>query len=146
MIDSASALTPLCVKSLLRGSGNRYPLFLGGSLLGGVVLEERVVDLPGNEALQTTDDVLLGQSLRRAPRQVVDRRLMPAEPHDHDAVERSVGLPVAATVETMSMRHAARRGDRTRPTQLREGRLGSDPPGIVAGDDEQLRGRVGPDA
>ena len=67
MIDSASALTPLYVRSRPQGSGSGYRLY-AGRLLGGVVLEERVVDLLGDEALQTADDVFFDSpcAVRRA--------------------------------------------------------------------------------
>ena len=61
-----------------------------------VVTEERVEDLSGDESLQTANDVFLGESLSGASGDVVDGRLMPTHAHDDDAIERRVGLAVAA--------------------------------------------------
>lgn len=72
----------------------------GGLGEGGprpVVVDERVVDLACDKALQTADDVLLREALRAAAGDVIDGRLVPAHAHDHDPVERCVGLTVTAT-------------------------------------------------
>ena len=53
------------------------------------------VDLAGDEPLQAADDFALRPALGQTPLHVGQRRQMAAQAHDHDAVERGVGLPIA---------------------------------------------------
>ena len=66
-----------------------------------VVVDQCVVDLASDEALQAADDVLLRQALGGASADVVDGRLVPAHADDHDPLESRVGMAVAAAVEPM---------------------------------------------
>ena len=68
---------------------------------------------------------------------------MPAHADDHDPVERRVGLAVAAAEEPMPVRDPARGGNRAGAAQLRKRGVGSDPGGVVAGNDHHLGRRVG---
>ena len=52
-----------------------------------------------NEAAQ---DLLLGLALGGTPGQVVAGGLVPAQPHDHDPVQRRVGLAVTAAIEPVA--------------------------------------------
>ena len=118
-----------------------------GSLGAGrtrlVVFDQRVVDFPGNEAFQAADDVFLRQALGGASSDVVEGRLVPAHADDHDPVERRVGLAVAAAEEPMPVRDPARGGNRAGAAQLRKRGFGTDPGGVVAGNDQHLGRRVG---
>ena len=111
-----------------------------------MVCEQGVVDLAGDEALQTADDVLLGQALGRPSPDIVEGRLVPAHADGHDAVECRVSLTVAATKEPMPMRHPARCRNRTCAAELREGRLGTHPRRVVTRDDHHLGSGVRTDA
>src|SRR6266581_1537399 len=61
-------------------------------------LVQRGEHLPGDVALQTADDLLLGLALLETPRHVVLGLLVVAQPHQHDPVQRGVGLAVTAAV------------------------------------------------
>jgi hypothetical protein len=56
---------------------------------------------PADVAFQAADDLLLGLAFLGASRHVVLGRLVVAEPHQHDSVERGVGLAVTAPVQPM---------------------------------------------
>src|SRR5215213_10052098 len=99
-------------------------------------------DLAGDEALEAADDLRLGLPLGGAPADVVEGRPVAAQTRDDDPVQGGVGLPVAAAVEPVSGRLAARRRDRAGAAELRERGLGADPPGVVADDQEHLRRRA----
>ena len=107
-----------------------------------VIGDEPVVDVACDEALQAADDVLLGESLGGAPPDVVDGRLVPAHQHDHDSVERRVGLSLPASNEPVPVRDTRRRGDRASAAELRERCFGADALRFVAGNDHLLGGRV----
>ncbi len=68
---------------------------------GSVVGDESVVDLAGDEPFQAADDVFLGQTLGGAAGDVVDGGLMSAHAHDHDSVERCVGLAMSSPEEAV---------------------------------------------
>ena len=76
--------------------------------------EEPVVDLTRNEPFQAADDVSFAETLSRSAHHIVHRGLMPSHAHGDDPVERRVGLAMAATKESMAMRHTARRRNRAR--------------------------------
>ncbi len=54
--------------------------------------------LSGHVAFQAADDLLLGFALGETARHVVLGRLVPTQPHDHDPVQRCVGLAVTTPV------------------------------------------------
>ncbi len=68
---------------------------------GSVVGDESVVDLAGDEPFQAADDVFLGETLGGAAGDVVDGGLVPAHAHDHDSVERCVGLAMSSPEEAV---------------------------------------------
>src|ERR687893_697214 len=68
----------------------------------GAAREEHAVDLPGEIALQTADDLPLALALLCAPRHVFLRTAIPAHPSQADHVQRTVGLPIASAVEAVS--------------------------------------------
>src|SRR4029453_10895901 len=78
-------------------------------------------DLTGDVALQAAQDLLFGLALGGAPCHVVAGGRVPAQPDDHDSVQRRVGLPVTTPVQPMPSslaggglhrRGAAERGER----------------------------------
>src|SRR5215212_11945882 len=103
-------------------------------------------DLARHEALEAADDLSLALPLGRAPPDVVDRGPMGPHPHDDDAVEGGIGLPMPAAVQPVPAGLPARGRDRADAAELGEGGLGADPLEVVADEDEHLRGRAGPDA
>jgi len=69
----------------------------------GKVVEDRAVDLAGDVALQAADDLLLRAAFSQSSLHVRACRFVPAEPADHDDVERRVGVAVTAAIEAMSV-------------------------------------------
>src|SRR4051812_49547914 len=67
-----------------------------------VVLAEEAKDLPCAIALEAAHDLRLRLSLPRAAPDVVDGGLVEAHACDDDAVERGVGLAVAASVQPVA--------------------------------------------
>ena len=63
---------------------------------------------------------------------------MPSHAHDHRPVERGIGLPVAASIQSMPVGLARGGGNRTRAAQLGECCLGADTTGVITGGDEEL--------
>ena len=63
-------------------------------------------DLAGDVALEAPHDLRLGLALSESARHVGLGRRVPAKPNDDDAVERGIGLAIAAPVETMALRLA----------------------------------------
>jgi hypothetical protein len=62
-----------------------------------------VVDLPGNGALETSENVLLGEALRGALVQVGPGPGITVEPYQCNRVQDSVGPPVPAAAESVSV-------------------------------------------
>jgi hypothetical protein len=104
-----------------------------------------VVDLPGDIALQTPHDVELGQALVGPPLDIGPGWWVAVHGDQGDAPQGVVGLAVAAAVEAVAVGAARGRRDRGDATQLGEGRLATQPLGVVAGGDQQLAGGVDPD-
>jgi hypothetical protein len=69
---------------------------------------------------------------------IIESRLVISHPDDYDSIQGSIGLPVAATVEAMSVRFPARGWNRTGTAEFGESGLGTDAFGIVADEDEHL--------
>jgi len=61
-----------------------------------------------------------------------------SHPDDRDAIQGSIGLPVASPVEAMSVCSSARGWNRTGAAEFGESRLGTDAFGIVPDEDEHL--------
>src|SRR4051794_23967329 len=100
--------------------------------------------LAGDEALQAAHDLRLRLPLARTPADIVEGRLVAAHAGDDDPVEGGVGPPVAAAVEPVAGRLAARGGDRAGAAQLRERGLRTDPLRVVAEEEQHRRGRARP--
>src|SRR6266516_812820 len=66
-------------------------------------LVQRGGHLPGHVALQTADDLFLGLALLETLRHVVLGLLVVAQPHQHDPIQRGVGLAVTAAVEPVAV-------------------------------------------
>lgn len=97
-----------------------------------------MVDLTGDEAFETPEDVLFREPLGESPLRVGDRGLVVAESADRDHVEGGVGLSITAAVQTHPLGLAG--GDRYRcdTTEPRERRLGMEPVYVLSGRDQQL--------
>jgi hypothetical protein len=68
--------------------------FRTGRQVMGAATDKHAVDLPGDVALQTADDLSLALALLCAPRYVLLRTAIPAHPGQADHVQGAVGLPV----------------------------------------------------
>jgi hypothetical protein len=79
-----------------------------------------LVDLAGDEPLHATDDLGLGLAFGGSSGDVGDGGLVEAHPDDDDAVQRGVGLAVAAAVEAVADGLARGGRDRTGAAQLGE--------------------------
>src|SRR5665647_759958 len=89
----------------------------GGSLQD---VADQWVELAGEVALEAADDLHLGSAFGGAAGHVVAGGGVVAHAHDHDVVERGVGLPVPAPVESVPVGLARGRRDRTRAGQRGE--------------------------
>src|SRR6266511_2313552 len=110
----------------------------GGSQGLVIDLVEHCEDFSGHVALEAADDLLLGLALGGAPGEVVAGGLVPAQPHDHDPVERGVGLAVAAAVEPIPAGLAGGGLDGGAAAQRGERGFAAEPAGVVTGGDQQL--------
>lgn len=102
--------------------------------------------LAGEQAFEAADDLAFGLALGGAASDVGPGGCVVLHADDDGAVERGVGLPVAAAVEAVPVRYAGGCRDRGDAAQARPGRFGADPADVVAGDDEQFGGGVRADA
>src|SRR4029450_6586659 len=128
---------PLCLSS-----GEGWPDRGGGWLRWSY----EVVDLSGDVELREADALAAGFALGGAAVKVVARPAVAAQPGQRDAVEGGVGLPVAASVEPVSVGSTGGCLHWARAAQRGEGRLGGQSFGVVAGGDEQGGGAVRADA
>ena len=100
-------------------------------------------DFAGEEAFEAADDLGFGLAFGDAPGDVGLRWLVVLHADDHGSVERGVGVAVSAAVEPVPGGLAGRGRDRGDSAELGESGLGVDAIGVIAGDDEHLRGDVG---
>src|SRR5215217_1354755 len=68
----------------------------------GAASDQHAVDLPGEVALETADDLSLALAFRGAPRDVLLGATISAHPGHTDHVQRTISLPVGAAVETVA--------------------------------------------
>ena len=94
------------------------------------------IDLPGYVALETADDLWLALAFCEAPCDVLLGATISAHPSQTDHLQRTVGLPVAAAVETMPDNLARGSFDGRDPAQAGEGSLAPQPLGIVPAHDQ----------
>ena len=129
---------PICQDTCLGGVGN--------VLARAEVCHDTLVDLTGEEAFETPDDLPSGPAVRRASCDVGDRRLVEPYTDDDGSIEGSVGLSVATTIEAVPAGGPSGRGrERTGTAELREGGFRTNPVGVVAEEDEHLGRGAGAD-
>src|SRR5215207_5357631 len=93
--------------------------------------DQHAVNLPGDVALEAANYLSLALAFRGAPYDVVLGATISSHPSQTDHVQRSVGVPVATSVEAMA-HYLSRGGFHGRhPAQTGEGGLASQPLGIV---------------
>jgi len=85
----------------------------------------RPLCLACDEALETPDDVSLGQSFFRATRHVVLGRLVVLRANDGRSIERGIGLTMAVPGEELSIGHPRRRRIRSDATDRRYSTIGN---------------------
>src|SRR5438309_7854759 len=112
----------------------------------GEVGAEGVVDLAGDVALETADDLFLVEAFGGAAFGVGAGAGAAAEPADGDQVERAVCFAVAAAIEPVSGGAAGRGGDRAGAAEASEGGLVAESFDVLAGADEELAAVLGGDA
>ena len=96
---------------------------------------------------ETADDLPFGPPFSSASFDVGEGWCVEPHPYDDGPVERDVGLSMTAAVEAVAARrHPGRSRDGAGPAKLSEGGFRMNPLGVVAKDDQQLGGGVGPDA
>lgn len=110
------------------------------------ICHHSTIDFSSDEALEAADDVSLGESFRGPLGDVVLGRLMVLHPNNCGAVESGIGLAMSVPRKTMTSGHARRCRYGSDAAQFGECRLGVNAVGIVAKDDEYLRGGVRSDA
>ena len=110
---------------------------LGGTCDGlarAEVCHDTVVDLAGEEAFETPDDLASGPTVRGPSRDVVEGRLVVPHADDDGAIEGRIGLSVPAPIEAVPAGGDPRRsGDGTRATEFRKGAFRANPVGVIAG-------------
>src|ERR687885_850476 len=104
-----------------------------------------LVDLPGYVSLEAADGFAAGFAFGDAPGEVVAGAGVAAQSADGDAVERAIGLAVAAAVQPATVGFAGGGFQGVDPAQGGEGGLAVQSVGVVPGGDEQGRGVVGTD-
>src|SRR5665647_2612729 len=107
---------------------------------------ERGVDLAGDVAFEAAHDFAFALALAGAAVDVGPGRLVVAHADKDDAVERGVGLAVAAPVEPVAVCLARGGVDRGGAAEHREGGFGAESFGVVAGGDQERAGGVSADA
>jgi len=104
-------------------------------------------DLAGNVAFQAAHDLWGVQSFGSAARHVAAGLGVVAHAGEHDAIQRGVGLAVAAAVEPIPAAGlAGAGGQRSDATQMRPRAFRVQPVRVVSGGDEQRCGAVEADA
>ena len=104
------------------------------------------VYLTGGVAFQAADDLGLGFSFCCAAGDVGAGGRVGAHAGEGDPPQGVIGLAVAAGVEAVAGALARGSGDRGSGAQMRPGRLGPQPCGVVSGGDQEQGGGVGADA
>lgn len=115
---------------------------VGGEGSAGEGSADDWVELADEVAFQAADDLHLGFTLRGATFNVVPCGLVIAHPYDHHVIQRGIGLAVASSVQPMPVGLARGCWNRASPGKGRESGLGTESGGVIAGGDQQLRGRV----
>ena len=116
-------------------------------LARSVVCHHALKDLAAEKAFETADDLPFGPLFSSASFDVGAGGCVEPHPHDDGPVERGVGLSMTAAVEAVAARrHPGRSRDGAGPAKLSEGGFRMNPLEVVAKDDQQLGGGVGPDA
>ena len=109
------------------------------------VCHDTVVDLAGEEAFETPDDLASGPTVRGPSRDVVEGRLVVPHADDNGAIEGRIGLSVPASIEAVPAGGDPRRsGDGTRATEFRKGGFRANPVGVIAEEDQHRRRGIGP--
>ena len=97
-------------------SGAKLLLLSSGGLLSAACCRggagEQPVQLAGNGAFEATADLAVALALDGAPGHIPLGGLVVAQPHQHDPVQRSVGLAVPTPVEAVPDGLAGGRLDR----------------------------------
>ena len=109
---------------------------LGGTrdgLARAEVCHDTVVDLAGEEAFETPDDLASGPTVLGPSRDVVESRLVVPHADDDGAIEGRSGLSMPASIEAVPAGGDPRRsGDGTRATEFRKGGFRANPVGVIA--------------
>ena len=103
-----------------------------------------LVDLAGDVAFQAAQSLTAGLAFGDAPGKVGAGLWIPAQTRERDAIQRGVGLAVAAAVQAQADGLAGGHLDRAGAAQRGVGGFAAQPLGVVPGGDEQGRGAVGP--
>ena len=107
---------------------------------------EGAVDLAGDRAFETADDVLVVFAGFGAPGRVALGAGAASEPEDGDEVQRPVGLAVASGVEPVAVGLAGGCFDWAGAAERRERALAvAQPIDVLAGGDQELAGVTGRD-
>ena len=102
------------------------------------MVDEVVVDLSGDGALETAHDVELGQALVGAPLHIDLGGLMAVHTDQGDAPQGMVGVAIATPVKAVTIGPPRGGGQRGHATQPREGGLAAQPPRVVPSGHQQL--------
>jgi hypothetical protein len=107
---------------------------------------EDPVNLPSDVALQAPYDFQLAHPLLGPPLHVGAGAWIPAQPADHDRIQRVVRGPVATTAQAVPTgRTSGVHRQRRNAAQVGERRLADQPVRVVTGGDQQLSSNIGAD-
>ena len=117
---------------------------LNDLLASAEIGHDALVDLSRKEAFEAPDDLAFGSAIGGASGDVVAGGLVESHADDDGAIEGSVGVAVAASIEAVPAGgHPGRGRDRARAAELRERGFRTNPVGVIAEDDQQLGRGVG---
>ena len=111
----------------------------------GTSLGQGAENVARDVALEAAENLALGEALGGAPAGVCLSALVAAHPGHGDPPEGTVSLAVASLVEPVAGGFARGSGQRCNTAEGREGRLGTEPLGIVASHDQEGAGDLGTD-
>src|SRR6187200_693319 len=103
----------------------------GGGVWSGLC--DDLVDLAGDVAFQAAQGLTAGLAFGDAPGKVGAGLWIPAQTRQRDAIQRSVGLPVAAAVQAQAGGLAGGHLDRAGAAQRGVGGFAAQPLGVIPG-------------
>lgn len=109
------------------------------------VCADRVEDLPGDVALEATDDLALREPFLGATLDIGTSLFAVPQPDDDGEVKRSVGASITSSMETMALGLTAGSGDGCDAAESSKGSFRAHSGWVVSRRDQELGGVIGAD-